>query len=359
LRPADYAVGVFRSRRLTAEETRSTLGAVTGGVVAHVGEDGLVIISDRSEVLRRVAEMIALVDAQETVTWAVQLYVVSLSSGELRDLGLDVVPSVNVAAALAGSSGGFATALEGTSAAARLDLTLRAIGNGDVGSLVADPLLLLTDGREASLSRGERFLFRTVSTRTQDGSTLTQQEVQTLQTGVIVRVSVREIGMSRARLRLNVDLADLQGFRDDLPQVSNQVIDTEADVASGGVYLVGALERNSSSRSYGQWLHIGERRERTRGVLQVWAKVYRISGKGAKDGPQTANRVEHDKGSVLRGMWSPARGSQAEGVLLRVDVPQSGPSQAGGFTAAPSVDVVEGVEVAPAVEAGPGGSAGS
>lgn len=281
LRPEDAGVLVMRARRLSQTELGQVLQAMGGGGQnsRFVATDGLVVVVDQVQVLRRVSEMLAEIEQTESVTWAVQLFVVTMSESAVKELGLDVEPSVNLAAAFAAVSGNAAVAAgEALSAAGSLQASLRAVATNERGKMLADPLLLLVDGQPGLVERVRRYPVRVATIQTGGGSTVQQAAIQEITAGLLCNVTCRELDPVNARLTVKLSASDFEGMAEGLPIVREDRIDVTSDVVSGGVYLVASVEREDDRRSLSTWLKPGERRSTAFGVLQVWASVVRIGG---------------------------------------------------------------------------------
>ncbi len=238
--------------------------------------DGVYVVSDRVEVLRRVSEAISRLETMGSSCWALQLYVVSLSDEDERDLGIDVTPKVNLAAVVAGASGGLSAPASGASALTSLDVTLRAVSRNERGSLLADPLLLLLDGTESRLSRGRQVPVRVTSVSQQTGSTVTNSQIQTVFSGLEMVATIKEVDDVLGRLKLSLRMGDMEGSNDGIPVVREETVDTQMDVVAGGVYLFASLRREQHLGSRAKWLQFGNRSLRQKSTLQVWGRVMRI-----------------------------------------------------------------------------------
>ncbi len=272
---------VGRIRRLSAADAQSVLQSVGSGSRKSlwVGDDGVFVLSDQVEVLRRIGEMLEQLDSVGSSCWAVQLFVVSVSAQRERDLGLDAAPRVNLAAVLAGASGGLSTAATtGSSAAAALDVTLRAVSKNEAGRLLADPLILCVDGVESRIVRGRSIPIRTTTVSQTGGSSINQSQIQTVQAGLEIVCTVKELDDTQGRLSVTCALGDLDGFQEGLPIIREERIETQADVSTGGVYLLASLKREQQSKSVAKWLQTGMRSTDERSTLEVWARVIRIEG---------------------------------------------------------------------------------
>lgn len=276
LRPEDRAVYVRNVKRLDAEGLKAALQVITSanGRV-ETFDDGLVVLADKVEVIQRVADLIDRIETAPSESWIVQLYLVSLRGYDFRELGLDAVPAAEVAmraATTGGSSFELSAALNGL---------LRADARRESSKIVAAPLFLMLDGSESNIADGDtlRIPQRTVSSE----GTVTVTGFEQVQTGLEATVAVRDLGQSRATLDVELSISDVTGFIGDLPQVNTQAFTTRAAIESGGVYLLGSLNRGSTlnGRS-GAFLSVA-RDEAEQRVVYVWARTYRIGGINAND----------------------------------------------------------------------------
>lgn len=283
LRPQDLAVLVRRVRRLSPEECSSVVAVVAGATRTppFVGVDGLLVLADEFEIVRRVSNMLDQVERAETCTWVVQLYLVDLLDSDLRDFGMNVTPAVEVSAALAGASQGLANPqgiLSGLSAGAKLDSVLQAVASLDRNKMVADPLFLLCDGTESSMTRGQSLRVRTQTVTTGTGVATTSAGIQAIQLGLTVKVSPKEISPDALRLKVEVSLQDLVGYVDGLPTTSNQQWGGTADLQSGGTYLLASLRRDAVKKSISSAFRLGSKTTKDGSTLLVWGRAYRVRG---------------------------------------------------------------------------------
>ena len=265
---------VRRIPRLSGEDLQqavATLLSDAGRVQTF--PDGLVVVGDRVAVLQRVHELLDSIERAETGTWVVQLYVVSNSQTASAAAGLDTQPAIDLAAAFsAASAGGVATA----EAIIGLQGAIEAVRRVDASSLLAEPLFLLVDGGSSRIERGERIPIarRSVS----DQGTVQTVDFDFVQAGLVVEVGLRESGIDAALLDLDFSLSDVSGFvGDEAPIVNRQSYSSRTVVHSGGVYLLGSLDRQASTEGLRRWLVIGDRSEAVATRLQIWARVYRVA----------------------------------------------------------------------------------
>lgn len=276
LRPEDRGVLVRRVARLDAEGLRNaceSLVSSNGRVQAF--PDGLVIVADRVDVLERVKELLHELELAPADCWVIQLHLVGVREAELESFGLDGVPTFDAAATFAESSAGGPGLT--WSAAAGLSAVLVAAKTDEGVALVAAPLFVLRDGAKGRMADGDelRLARKTVS----DQGTVTTTGFDTVQTGLEVDVEVRDLGQGRARLGLSTSLSTVVAIgAEGQPTINRQAFRTEAVVASGGVYLLGALERSQVAESVSGPLWARLESSSTQRSVLLWARVARVGG---------------------------------------------------------------------------------
>lgn len=279
LRPEDRGVLVRKVARLSGEELKAAVGVLLSEHGrAETFADGLLVVGDRVEVLQRLHELLDGVENAVTATWVVQLFVVNMTRGDVIDLGLDAVPALDVAAAVAGASGGAAPAALAatTNLKGGIDILLRASRERSTVGVMGQPLFLLVDGGDAHAGSGARVPvpMRAVSNQ----GTSTTSGYQYIDTGLQIDVELREVGHDRARIKVKGSYSTIQSFVDLAPLVSRDDFTSSAVVASGGVYLLNALERRDTEQRNKNLLTIGLKDSEKIQVVQVWARAFRVAG---------------------------------------------------------------------------------
>lgn len=283
LRPEDKAFLVRRVRRLPPDEVRAAISvfissgggqSAIGGVQVYPG--GLVVVGDRVEVLRRVDSMLDEIEAVPGVAWVCQLHLVDLSRRMAKDLGADVTPAAEIALAYAqGSAAGAAASAWNLTAS--LDAVLRAAASDGGASIVAEPSLLLLDGQPGTWERGDRIPVPRARRTDNAGGTETVVDYDYVSAGLLVRATLRESAADVAILDVAVERSQLTGFRGDAPATATDRFQSQCQVESGGVYLLGALTAQERRRNTeGPGLRVGHSAESEDRVIQVWARVHRV-----------------------------------------------------------------------------------
>ena len=279
LRPEDRGVLVRRIYRLDGngiQEAVEVLLSEHGTVKAF--DDGLLIVGDTVEVLQRVHELVDRVEKIPSVTWVIQLYVVSLTDDAIKDLGIDVQPAAQIGLTYAAKSAALAEIAPSEKLA--IDAGLKAIltaQSENVGiDVVGEPLMILADGQPGEIKQGQKVPVpkRTVS----DTGVVTTSGFEYIDIGMNIRMKMKEISLDVGRLDLDFELSqidDLIGV-EQVPLTSQQVVRMVTDVASGGVYLLAKLEEDKNEMRYSRYLKFGKYDRKNDRTLQVWGRVYRI-----------------------------------------------------------------------------------
>lgn len=287
-RPEDKAVLARRARRFNTEELmRSAENFLNDDGKCTVLPDGIVIVADTLATIERINEMIDRVESAPSVTWCVQVHIISFSDKDLKDFGMDVNPALelaagyanlhNVAAAItSGIKDGISEEGGRSAADVSLKAVLRATRERGSMRIVCDPLFTCVDGAESKVTRGLKIPVRTTLT-TGTNNQNTQTQLQFVQTGLEARASVREVSETMGRLKLDLTLADLTQNDSVGPTTDNQSLNLTTDVETGGVYLLGGLRRSRDESKTGAFFSFGTKRNNEADVWLVWAKTYRIA----------------------------------------------------------------------------------
>jgi len=283
-RPEDRGVLVRKVRRLSKEDLAAalvTLQSQNGRSATFT--DGLVVVGDTVEVLQRVNELLDGIDAAPSWSWVVQLEIISFDVSKTRDLGLDVTPAADLTLKLAQVAAQPESALgqitRGVQGGEALNVSINAVfqaarENRDV-HMEAEPLLLVVDGETASVSKGVQVPI--VQNAVSPYGTTTVQSVTYKPTGLQVSVTMRDLGQGQGLMKLHFALDDVVGTAiQGYPNLANQSLDTLVAVRSGGLYLVGALNRKDASHAISGGLASHATDSSEGQVLQVWARAYRV-----------------------------------------------------------------------------------
>lgn len=306
LKPEDKGILVRRVRRAKVEQLQQALSVFAGehGKSAQF-TDGLVVVGDTVEVLKRVSEMLDLVEASDAPVWIVQLHLVSYSRAAADELGINVEPAAK--AGLAFASGSLAGAVQsGLSLSASLDTVLQVAFSRDDVSVTAAPMFLLCDGTKAEFVQGDRLPIpkRSVSNE----GTVQTVGYEYVQTGVQVELLLREFTTDSARIELLVNMSDLKRMVEEAPVTGEEKFKTDAIVRAGGVYLLGTLVKDRKQGRQELGFQSGDYVLQSAQVVQVWGQCYRIAGAL----PDAASSVAGGMQVVAPGPVAPAPGIREE-----------------------------------------------
>jgi len=284
LRGEDRGVLVRRVRRLSQEGVKSAVDVMLSDAGRlSTFPDGLLIVGDRVEVLERIRDLLDRVEASGAESWAVQLYLISLSESKATELGVNAQPLVELSYALASKSNGLGLSATTPDDIKKLTTALTSVLRASATSqdirIIAQPLFLLLDGESSKFSSGVSIPIpkRSVS----DQGTVTTQGYEFVNSGLDCDASIREVSAQLVRFKVAVELGQLQGFVEEAPIRSKDRFETVAVLSSGGVYLLGSLTRDEQTLSKSgpiSMLTTNKKNEVKRAQVQVWAKVFRVAG---------------------------------------------------------------------------------
>jgi type II secretory pathway component GspD/PulD (secretin) len=260
-------------RKTELESVLSGSQSDAGRVVAF--DNGLCVITDRVEVLTRIARVLDDLERVRVPVWVVQVSVVSRSVSESERLQFNVAPSVEIAATLVSSSSGPQVKI-GSTGAAGLKGVLEAVRGQNGQAVVAEPLFVLADGEAASMHSGQRVpVPRRASDQHGNVSTV---EFEYISTGFTCDVEVREESEQSCRLNTNITTNDIVRTVEGVPVTGGSELRTVSVLDSGGVYLIGEMREGGESVGRDGGLVFGQSTSKHDRVLQVWVRVYRIAG---------------------------------------------------------------------------------
>lgn len=280
LAPEDRGVMVTRVLGLATNQIESAVKTVMSkdGVLS-VNDAGLVIVSDRIEILTRVRSMLDQVESSPSPVWVVQLYLVSQTQEEVDKLQVDAAPSVDLAVTFAGASLLSGPTLGNrANVSASFDALMDLAKNRSSRWLVASPLFLLSDGATGEIHNGQQLRIPQRGIDQFGNAAVLSFEV--VETGLTVTVAVRERGDQKAQLKVTGSIDRIENVVEGLPVVAGSRFTSDAVIRSGGVYLLNQVDEAESIAGTKGGLKWGHDRSDTARVLQVWCRAYRIGGSG-------------------------------------------------------------------------------
>lgn len=283
--PEDRGFLVRRVHRLSKDELDKVLGLFTSEYGRSVAfSDGLVVFTDRVEILERLSLAIDAMEQAPSTSWVMQLYLVQVSKGLQHKLGIDLSQSltfgyrVNASPSTASVTGALNALLVST--------------HSDSDSRVeAQPLFLLRDGSTSTLTDGVSQPIPKYTVSPEGTTQISGYDI--VDVGLLMSATVREESAERASLHLSIESSRIDSYYKDYPVIVKQKFDGDVSVESGGTYLVGALSQKHQLHSLAGdvaptvWDH-----EASTSDLQIWLRCYRVSG-AALDVPHQVVEPAH------------------------------------------------------------------
>lgn len=273
IREQDEAVLVRRVRGLSAVQIMDAVETVSVKIGVTAYADGLVVCSGIPDSLRQVSDVFDQIEASRPGVWCVQLYLVTMTRDDMTELGLDLVPALDVALTYGvGSNSVSAGKLN-----VGLSALLSAARNRSTMAVTAEPLFYLVDGEKATFERATEVPIprRTVS----DQGTVTTTGYDKFKAGTVVEVAVREVAGGSIRLSYDLELSSLRAMSSDgFPSSDRRTYNGVSHVQSGGTYLLGSIDLTEERTGRGTWLHSGILESHTAEVMQIWARAVTVQG---------------------------------------------------------------------------------
>lgn len=272
----------------------NALGGDPGSIVDLDG--GVMMFTGSTTTVRRIVQVLDEVETQQRPLWVVQLHLVTLSTRDLTDLGLDVSPALDLTVEQA--TGSLSSGISGVDLNAKLGAVLRASQRSSTVNIVGQPVFLLLDGGTAIFKRQKRIPYR-VRTTTQNGN-VQDAGVDFIAAGTSVTCTLRELSPSSVLVNLNMEVSELAELtKEALPSIETRNHEAAGALENGGTYLLTSYEMQSGRQTGGNWLSMGFNREHLQEVLQVWARVQAVNGKRIEHTPsedaQEPIRIEYEK----------------------------------------------------------------
>jgi hypothetical protein len=277
-RNADKVTLVRKARRLSQEDISTTLQTILGDSGrSKAFRDGLVIVYDRADAVRRIALVLDEIENARADSWVVQLYLFSTSKAATKDLGIDTSALIDLSYAFAQNS--LLPGPSGNQLAAKFSAVMRATASREDVRLIGKPLFVLGDGETSSFISGVSVPVpkKTVS----DQGTVTTSGYEYVQSGLTAETSIREGGKGLVTLKLRVALGQVTGYVEEAPVQAKDEFTTTAVLASSGVYLLGALDQDQSRASASGIMDaalLNKKSDKREIQIQIWARLYRIGG---------------------------------------------------------------------------------
>ncbi len=273
LRPEDLGLLVCRVGYLTDAELKTAIETVAGKEGRNITiKGGVVVLVDRVEVIQNVQAMIEQVACVDVPTWVIQVYIIETDKSYMREIGLDSTQTAKLSYTLGkGIQSGLTGEVEGI---------FKSSMSRSKGKILLSPMMLVSDGQEVVLHSGDEIPFRVQESVTGDNGDKTYTTgYETIPVGTSIKVTARDSDRERVRLSIEIDVTQVSGIIDDLPQTLARSLKTDLVCAVGGVYLVGEMQdKRKESGGKGILLPLLRNRNNSESTWQIWVRSYRISG---------------------------------------------------------------------------------
>lgn len=251
---------------LTLEE-RADFGSVFVSEHGHTVSlaNGYLVVSDRVEVLAKIAEAADAVRSAPRDVWLIQLHVVTVSGSDSIDLGTDAQAAIELAA----STTSAAVATAGITA------TLEAVRRDRSNHVDWEPTFVLTAGQPVRF--GDTQKLPIVSRTSSEARDLTSEVVTFIEIGRTADLSVRPLGDGSAVL--SVDLSDEQVIElvSGRPRSAGYRFSGQVEVRDCSTVLLGSVRRARETRSKSLGLALLSRASNETETVQIWCRVARVS----------------------------------------------------------------------------------
>lgn len=278
---------VRKTARLKAESLRLALAlGISADGRAEVFNDGLVVVVDRGENVRRVVSILEEIEKARADSWVLQLYLFSTTKTASKQMGVDTDALIDLSYTFAKNSL-LPAPSNGIHLASRFSAVMRATATREDVKLIGKPLFVLADGETSTLNSGVTVPVprKTVS----DQGTVTTSGFDYIQSGLTSECSLREGAGNTVRLNLKISLGQITGFIEGAPVQSKDEFSTSAVLAASGVYLLGALDRDETRAGASgivEQVMLKKNSETRQTQVQIWARLYRVGA--AIDQPDTS-----------------------------------------------------------------------
>lgn len=278
LSPDDNAFYFRRVYGYTNQDIKSSLQSLlTSNGKCEVFSNGVIFVSDKELVIRRVIESLDFLQQQTFDCYIVQLYFVLLRKDALAEAGFATSTSGTISYNLTDST----LKIE--------DLKLEALFNGTMSSNYADlynsPMLIVRDGVSSRWKDGQKIPVpqKTVS----DSGAIVTTGHTYIDTGFIAKVLCSST-RSGCLLQLNLTVSDVLSYVETLPVTSETSVDVSVEMQPGRIYLLAELQKYSSLDSQNNTFVFS--RDKGKSVCQLYGRVYKIAAPNKYDLPLLQNK---------------------------------------------------------------------
>ena len=223
------------------------------GKLTVLPEQRLVIVSDKSEFLGRIARLVQFVDAEpRQVMIEAQILEVTLTDEESyginwaklfeSDGGTGEVGTRGLASGGGSANTGFLFSL----VTPNVDVTLTALTEEGRVRTLSTPKLLALDNQEASVIIGDRRGYQVTTTINQ----VTSETIEFLESGVILRVTPHIDNKGRVLMNIHPEVSNGAVDANGIPSQTTTEVTTSLLVPDGQTVFIGGLMKHTANENY-------------------------------------------------------------------------------------------------------------
>ena len=274
-KPSDNSVLVKKVRGVNIEDLRRLMSSITGkegSSTASVTEDGIVFMIDKEQNLQPIIRALDTLEQDYKTAWVVQLYMFDLDTEKVRNLGIDISASGNIAYRFLKPN---FDSLDGELQNVLLNGLIDFSQGSDHVSLVSNPLFVMRDGKSFNFSNLNQFPYVKKVT-TQEGF-VEEADVTFIDSGLDLKVDLREM-IKGSMLSINLTNSKVLAIdpNSQLPIINAVTVQSEVPLHQSGIYLLCQSDYNEQ-RLESSWTHRNQTQNTS--VLQIYAKVFKLDPK--------------------------------------------------------------------------------
>lgn len=269
----DKAVFIRKVKGVKVEDLRTIVENLSGSegsaLKGHVTSDGIVFMFDTERSLKPFANAFDQLARIQVDAWVVQLYLIDFKDSELKNLGIDLSASGNLAYQFL--EGGLNPLDSGIKANVLLNALIDVSSKSEAVRIVGQPLFVMSDGSNFLFENKDSIPYiKRVATET---GFIQDEDVEFIDSGIFIKCNLRELSQG-SLLNLNITNSKILAFDENNLPIRNIVtVNSEAPLSSSGIYLLAQSDYVAQSSSKEE---IGGGTNYERSTLQVFARVFKL-----------------------------------------------------------------------------------
>lgn len=276
---AIFTARIFGYENLELKQLLVSMLSTQGKV--EVLKNGLVIVNDHENVIRRVISAVSYIQSVEVNTWIVQLYFVTIKKDLLLKAGLNVSTSGNISYNISENKLSFDEF--------QINGLFNANGEGNLSDIFLSPMFIIRDGQEGLWSKGESYPLPKYTTSEVGSVTISGYDY--IDTGFNLKGRVSETARGGS-LALDISISSITSYVEKLPVITKTQLKLNAEMESKKLYLLGDLSEYTQIHNLTSILMFG--RDTGNFSVQVWGQIYKIKGQVKKEIPKIEEKKTID-----------------------------------------------------------------